>query len=70
LGVKIKKTEMDRACNTYGVEERCIRGFSGEPEGTRQLGRPRHRWEENVKMDLREVEWGGGGHKLVQSDLG
>jgi hypothetical protein len=26
-----------------------------EPEGTRPLGRPRHRWEDNIKMDLQEV---------------
>jgi hypothetical protein len=31
----------------------------GEPEGRRPLGRPRHRWEKNIKMDLREVGWGG-----------
>ena len=30
----------------------------GKPEGKRQLGRPRHRWEDNIKMDLQEV--GGG----------
>jgi hypothetical protein len=46
----------------------------GKPEGKRPLGRPRHRWEDNIKMDLYEVEWGawtgliwlmigtGGGH--------
>jgi hypothetical protein len=45
-----------------------------KPEGKRQLGRPRHRWEDNIKMDLQEVECGlwtilswlrvetGGGH--------
>jgi hypothetical protein len=27
----------------------------GKPEGKRPLGRPRHRWENNVKMDLQEV---------------
>jgi hypothetical protein len=31
----------------------------GKPEGKRPLGRPRHRWEDNIKMDLQEV---GGGH--------
>jgi len=31
----------------------------GKPEGKRPLGRPRHRWEDNIKMYLREV--GGGG---------
>ena len=27
----------------------------GKPDGKRTLGRPRHRWEDNIKMDLREV---------------
>ena len=30
----------------------------GKPEGKRSLGRPRHRWEDNIKKDLQEV--GGG----------
>ena len=31
----------------------------GKPEGKRPLGRPRHRWENNIKMDLQEVGCGG-----------
>jgi len=31
----------------------------GKPEGKRQLGRPRHRWKDNIKMDLQEVGCGG-----------
>ena len=31
------------------------RGLVGKPEGNRQLGRPRCRWEDNIKMDLHEV---------------
>jgi len=34
------------------------RVFVGKPEGKRPLGRPRHRWEDNIKMDLHKV--GGG----------
>jgi hypothetical protein len=30
----------------------------GRPEGRRPLGRPRPRWEDNIKMDLQEVGWG------------
>jgi hypothetical protein len=26
-------------------------------EGKRQLGRPRHRWDDNIRMDLRKIEW-------------
>ena len=39
----------------------------GIREGRRPLGRPRHRWEDNIKIDLREVEWG---HGLDRSDSG
>jgi len=33
----------------------------GSPEGKRPLGRPRHRWEDNFKMDLQGVGCGGMG---------
>jgi hypothetical protein len=32
----------------------------GKPEGKRQLGRPRRRWEDNIKMNLQEVGWWHG----------
>jgi hypothetical protein len=31
----------------------------GKPEGRRPLGRPRRGWEDNIKMGLREIGWGG-----------
>ena len=31
----------------------------GKPEGKRPLGRPRHKWEDNIKIDLQEVGCGG-----------
>ena len=37
-------------------QRRCVhRVLVGKPEGKRPLGRPRRRWEDNIKMDLREV---------------
>jgi hypothetical protein len=36
-----------------GAEEECIRILVGKPEGKKPLGRPRHRWMNNIKMDLR-----------------
>jgi hypothetical protein len=30
----------------------------GKPEGKRLLARPRYRWEDGMKMDLREIAWG------------
>ena len=39
----------------------------GKPEGKRSLGKPRRRWEDNIKMDLQEVECGGmDGIELAQ----
>ena len=35
--------------------------LEGKPEGKRSLGRPRHRWEDNIMMDLQEVICGGMG---------
>jgi hypothetical protein len=36
----------------------AYRILEGKPEGRRPLGRPRRRWEDNIKMDLQEVGWG------------
>jgi len=38
----------------------------GKPEGKGPLGRPRHRWEDNIKMDLREVGGSGDWMELTQ----
>ena len=44
----------------YGGEEKGLyRVLVGKPEGNRPLGRPRRRWEDNIKMDLQEVGCGG-----------
>jgi len=42
----------------WGRGEGAYRVLMGKPEGKRPLGRPRRRWEDNIKMDLQEV--GGG----------
>ena len=42
-------------------EVRCVQKLLvGRPGGKRTLGRPRRRWEDNIKMDLKEVGRGGG----------
>jgi hypothetical protein len=43
-----------------GEDRRVHRVLVGRPEGKRPLGRPRHRWEENIKIDLQEVGRGHG----------
>jgi hypothetical protein len=42
-----------------GDRRGVYRGLVGKPEGRRPLGRPRHRWEDNIKKDLQEVGCGG-----------
>jgi hypothetical protein len=41
-----------------GERRGAYRTLVGKPEGRRPLGRPRRRWENNIRMDLREVGWG------------
>jgi hypothetical protein len=48
-------------CNTFILqsEERNVyRVLMRKPEGKRPLERPRHRWEDGIRMDLREIGWG------------
>ena len=48
---------MSGVCSTYGGERRGIyRVLVRKPEGKRPPGRPRHRWEDNIKMIFRK--WG------------
>ena len=42
-----------------GERRGVYRVLVGKPEGKRPLGRPRRRWEDDIKMDLREVGCGG-----------
>jgi hypothetical protein len=41
-----------------GEGRNVYRVLVGKPEGKRPLGRPRRRWEDGIKMDLREIGWG------------
>jgi hypothetical protein len=42
-----------------GEERKVYKVLAGKPEGKRPLGRPRHRWEDGIRMDLREIGLGG-----------
>ena len=55
----MKKSEMDGACSTCEEKRGVYRILVGKPEGKRPLGRPGHRWEDYIKMDLQEVGYGG-----------
>ena len=49
---------MGGACTTYGKSRGVYRVLLGKSGGNRPLGRPRCRWEDNIKMDLQEVGCG------------
>jgi hypothetical protein len=42
-----------------GEKRNAYRILMGKPEGKRPLGRPRRRWVENIKIDLRKIGWDG-----------
>jgi hypothetical protein len=66
LGDKVKKKEMGGARSTMGMGRGAysVVGGGREPEVKRPLGRPRYRWEDDIKMDLQEVD---GGYRLDRS---
>jgi hypothetical protein len=55
----VKEGERGRACSTNGETRNAYRISMGKPEGKRPLGRPRHIWVDNIKMDFREIAWNG-----------
>jgi hypothetical protein len=57
----IKSRRMRWATNIarMGEVRNACRILAGKPEEKRPLGRPRHRWVDTIKMDLREIEWDG-----------
>jgi hypothetical protein len=57
---QIKSRQMRQAGHVAGMgEERKFQEvLVGKPEGKRPLGRPRHRWVDGIRMDLRDIGWG------------
>ena len=53
-----------------GERRGVYRVLVGKPEGKRPLGRPRRRWENNIKMDLQEVGCGGMDQIELAQDRG
>jgi hypothetical protein len=50
---------MGRACSTHGETKNAYRILVGKPQGKSPLGKPRRRREDNIRMDLRGIGWGG-----------
>jgi hypothetical protein len=53
--IKSRSVSWATACRTNGENRNAYRILVGKPEGKRPLGRPRRRWGDNIKIDLREI---------------
>ena len=56
--IKLRKMRWTGHVARMGEERGVYRVLVGKPEGKRPLGRPRHRWVDNIRMDLQEVGCG------------
>jgi hypothetical protein len=50
---------MSRIEARMGAKRKAYKVLVRKPKGKRPLGRPRHRWEGNIKLDLTEIGWDG-----------
>jgi hypothetical protein len=53
--IKLRRMRRVGHVACMGKKRGAYRILVGRPEGRRPLGRPRHRWEDNIKMDLQEM---------------
>jgi hypothetical protein len=57
--IKSRRMRWARHVAVMGEKRNEYRILVGKPEGKRPLRRPRRRWVDNIKIDLREIGWGG-----------
>jgi hypothetical protein len=57
--IKSRRMRWEGHVARMGEKRNACRILVGKPEGKRPLGRPRRRWVDNIKMDLREIELDG-----------
>jgi hypothetical protein len=57
--IKSKRMRWTGHVARMGEKSNAYRILVGKPEGKRPLGRPRRRWDDNIRMDLREIGWCG-----------
>jgi hypothetical protein len=65
--------KMGGACSADGEERGVYKVLVGKPEGKRPLGRPRRRWEDNIRMDFRKWDvgvWTGLGWFRIETGGG
>jgi hypothetical protein len=57
--IKLRRMRWAGHVTRMGERRGVHRVLVGKPEGKKPLGRPRRRWEDNIKMDLQEIGCGG-----------
>jgi hypothetical protein len=55
--MKSRRIRWVRHMARMGEERKLYKVLVGNPKGKRPLGRPRHRWDDGIRMDLREIGW-------------
>jgi hypothetical protein len=55
--IKSRRMRLAGHVAQMGEKRNAYRILGGKPEGKRSLGRPRCKWVDNIKMDLREIGW-------------
>jgi hypothetical protein len=55
--IKSRRMKWAGCVARMGEKRGAYRILVGRPEGRRPLGRPRHRWEDNIKVDIQDVGW-------------
>jgi hypothetical protein len=56
--IKLRRMRWAGHVACMGQEREEYKVLVGKSEGKRRLGRPRHRWEDGISMDLGEIGWG------------
>ena len=69
--IKLRRMRWIGHAARMGEERGAYRVLVGKPEGRRPLGRPRHRWVDNIRMDLQVMDiWAGLGWPRIQTGGG
>jgi len=66
--IKSKRTRWVEHVACMGEMQNAYNSLVGKPEGKRPLRRPKHRWEDNIRLDLREIGWEGVGWMHLAQD--
>jgi hypothetical protein len=57
--IKSRRMRLAGHVARMGEERKFYKVLVGKPEGKRPFGRPKCRWEDEIRMDPREIDWGG-----------